>query len=255
MKNREEKFLGGVEMSIRLDGRINFSFPKYRGAEEWLDFALRESITLPEGKVYVEPTEYSPKGFIEKTWGTLVGEFDFSFRKEQILKAGGVVTPREGYCFPLVVRSTMRTKDSKKLSAWLDQGSTCPTLEDLFWGEDMPRRSEKDRTAYFVYLDELRKEARGGKETPHPKEGSDRPQLDGGRDATIVRRGGNTVAGKIYVSGDVALVDSAAYGVAARLINTTDIPSDGVIDLEIISSLRVVHAGRNHELLENLRGE
>jgi hypothetical protein len=112
----------------------------------------------------------------------------------------------------------------------------------------MPRRSEKDRTAYFVYLDELRKEARGGKETPHPKEGTDRPQLDGGRDATIVRRGGNTVAGKIYVSGDVALVDSAAYGVAARLINTTDIPSDGVIDLERFP-LRVVSAvGRNHEL-------
>jgi hypothetical protein len=133
-------------------------------------------------------------------------------------------------------------------------GCSTPTLEDLFWGPDMPLRSKADRAAYFVYLDELRREARGGGITTPKKNGEDRPQLHGGLDAMLVRQGGEIISGKMYIQGNITLIESAAYGVAARVINTKDIPSDGVVDLEKVDSLRVVHAGKNLDFIASFKG-
>ena len=148
------------------------------------------------------------------------------------------------------------TIDERYLESWRDgKGIKKQTLEDLFWGYGMPLRSKADRAAYFVYLDELRREARGGGITTPKKIGEDRPQLHGGLDAMLVRQGGEIISGKMYIQGDITLIESAAYGVAARVINTKDIPSDGVIDLEKVSSLRIVHAGeKNLDFIASFKG-
>ncbi len=255
-RKKRDLRLRGKEMSIETDGRILFSFATDRSGEVWADFSLRESITLPEGEVYVEESRFSPSRFLERSWGTVVANVDVPAVKEAILAAGGTLTSEAGYCFPLDVKSISVTKASKNLALWLDgEFSTRPTLDDMFWGEDMPRCSKTERDAYFVHLDELRREARGGKGVTTPSnKGEDRLPLEGGLDAILMRRGNESIPGKIFIQEEIALIESAAYGVAARLINTSDIPSDGVIDLEKIHSLRIVHAGKNLDFIASFKG-